>query len=333
MASSAKFLEEALSTDVDESAVSAIVGSLENQLGTPTSIVSCQQISSTNANRNHLHGGISNGSSASIQKHGTANGQADTMSIILNSEPNKGITSSSHQLGNINQTITNSTVQGIVSSASFVNQTPSNLGIVQTSATLGKTQDGLKTVFTSNQSTVSTAGTARVAYPMQNVNSLPNGNLNVASIPANSVLNVSNSSIQGMVSQTFSQTSSNYHKIPPVGTEQKPTGTAVIIKSSACNNVSTGVSNQMTTVSLAGSPLSTTVTLAKPTTASAAQTIVGNAPILSNVQLLNINALRTTAPAQAGNKTTAAPRFMFPQVMNARPGQPGVSIEFCYCFS
>lgn len=326
MASSAKFLEEALSTDVDESAVSAIVGSLENQLGTPTSIVSCQQLSSTSINQNHLHSGISNGSSASIQKHGTANGQADTMSIILNSEPSKTITSSNH-LGNINQTITNSTVQGILPSASFVNQTVSNLGIVQTTANLGKTQDGLKSVFTSNQSTISTAGCTRVTYPMQNVNSLPNGNLNVASIPANSVLNVSNSNIQGMVSQTFSQTNNNYPKITPVGTEQKPTGTAVIIKSSVCNNVSTGVSSQMTTMTLSGSPLNTTVTLAKPTTASGAQTIVGNTPILSNVQLLNINALRTTAPAQAGNKTNTPPRFMFPQVVNARPGQPGVSIE------
>lgn len=36
---SAKFLEEALSTDVDESAVNAIVGSLETQLVTSTPVI------------------------------------------------------------------------------------------------------------------------------------------------------------------------------------------------------------------------------------------------------------------------------------------------------
>lgn len=330
MASSAKFLEEALSTDVDESAVSAIVGSLENQLGTPTSVVSCQQISSTNANQNHLPSNISNGSSASAQKHGTANGQADTMSIILNSESSKGIAGNNHQLGNITPTITNSTVQGIVSSASFVNQIASNVGIVQSSSTnLTKTQDGLKTVFTTIQSAISTANSPRVAYPMQNVNPLPNGNINVTSIPANSVLSATNSNIQGMVSQTFTQSNSSYHKITPVGTEQnKQPGTAVIIQSNACNNISTGVSSQMTAaITLSGTQLNNTVTLAKPTTASGAQTIVGNAPILSNLQLVNINALRTTTPTQVGNKTAASPRLMIPQVV--RPGgTAGVRIKF-----
>lgn len=196
MASSAKFLEEALSTDVDESAVSAIVGSLENQFGAPSPIVSCQQVSSSTANHNHLQSGISNGSSASAQKHGTANGRSDTMSIILNSEPNKGITSSSHQIGNITQTVTNSNVQGVASSSSFISQIP---GIVQSStANIGKTQDGLKTVYTTNQSNANVVGTTRVTYPIQNVGSLPNGNLNVASLPANSVLNVPNSNLQGM---------------------------------------------------------------------------------------------------------------------------------------
>lgn len=328
MASSAKFLEEALSTDVDESAVSAIVGSLENQLGAPSSIVSSQQVSSNTVNQNHLQSGISNGSPASAQKHGPANGRSDTMNIILNSEPNKGITSSSHQIGNISQTLTNSSIQGVVSSSSFINQIPS---IVQSStANLGKTQDGLKTVYTTNQSNTNVVGATRVTNPIQNVGSLLNGNLNVASLPSNTALNVSNSNVQGMVTQTFIRPSNNYHTISPVATEQnKSSGTAVIIKSSTCNNVqSSSVPTQMTTaISLAGPQLNTAVTLARTTTASGAQTIAGTTPqaILSNVQLVNINTLR--APTQQGNNRNVTPRLMVPQMINTRPGQPGVSIN------
>lgn len=323
MASSATFLEEALSTDVDESAVSAIVGSLENQLGTPSSIVPCQPVPSTTANPNLLHTGVSNGSSSTVQKNGTVNGQSETMSLILNSEPSKGITSSSHQIGNITSTLSNSTVQGVVSSSGFVNQIQP-IGIIQTSnANLGKTQDGLKTVFATGVANASTVSSSRLTYPTSNV-SLPNGNYNVT-LPMNNVLNVTNSNVQGMVSQTFSQTGTNYHKITPIADQSKSTTAVspVIIKSSVCNNVqSTSVSSPITTaVSMAGSPLNTAVTLAK-STASGAQAIVGNSPILSNVQFLNI---RATAPNQQGNKNVG-PRFVIPQaVVGGRPGQPGVS--------
>ncbi|XP_065219869.1 transcription initiation factor TFIID subunit 4 isoform X2 [Planococcus citri] len=273
MASSAKFLEEALSTDVDESAVSAIVGSLENQLGTPSPSVSCQQVSSNALNQNHLQSGVSNANPASLQNHGTTNGRSDnTMSITLNSEPNKDITS-----GGGHQQIVQSSTANIV-----------------------KTQDGIKTVYASNQSATNVVGATRVTYPLQNVNSLPNGNLNVASLPANSVLNVSSANLQG---------------------------TAVIIKSNACNNVqSSTVPSQMTTaISLSGSQLNTTaVTLAR-TTAGGAPTIVSSTPqtILSNVQVVNLNAVRAGTPTQTVNRPNAPPRLMIPQMIGARPGQPG----------
>ncbi|XP_065219870.1 transcription initiation factor TFIID subunit 4 isoform X3 [Planococcus citri] len=301
MASSAKFLEEALSTDVDESAVSAIVGSLENQLGTPSPSVSCQQVSSNALNQNHLQSGVSNANPASLQNHGTTNGRSDnTMSITLNSEPNKDITSGGghQQIGNITQTVSNSNVQGVPPSSSFINQIPT---VVQSStANIVKTQDGIKTVYASNQSATNVVGATRVTYPLQNVNSLPNGNLNVASLPANSVLNVSSANLQG---------------------------TAVIIKSNACNNVqSSTVPSQMTTaISLSGSQLNTTaVTLAR-TTAGGAPTIVSSTPqtILSNVQVVNLNAVRAGTPTQTVNRPNAPPRLMIPQMIGARPGQPG----------
>lgn len=76
---SANFLEEALSTDVDESAVSALVGSLEDQLAPP---VSTPNVNAASLNQNHVHSAISNGGTAlPSQKHGAiANG--DTINSI-----------------------------------------------------------------------------------------------------------------------------------------------------------------------------------------------------------------------------------------------------------
>ncbi|XP_044269898.1 transcription initiation factor TFIID subunit 4 isoform X2 [Tribolium madens] len=68
---SAKFLEEALSTDVDESAVSAIVGSLENQL------VTSSTTAPASAAQNHVNSAISNGGTVGPPKHSTvANGDS-----------------------------------------------------------------------------------------------------------------------------------------------------------------------------------------------------------------------------------------------------------------
>lgn len=70
---STQFLEEALSTDVDESAVSALVGSLETQLVTPVH-------GATDANENlapsHGNNGISNGSII-VQKNNLSNDNSD----------------------------------------------------------------------------------------------------------------------------------------------------------------------------------------------------------------------------------------------------------------
>ncbi|KAI5730247.1 hypothetical protein M8J76_011724 [Diaphorina citri] len=81
---SAKFLEEALSTDVDETAVSALVGSLENQLVTNSSTVLSQPSSSyVSVNQNHVNNSaISNGGTLVTQKH-IANGSSDGMNNIV----------------------------------------------------------------------------------------------------------------------------------------------------------------------------------------------------------------------------------------------------------
>lgn len=77
---SAKFLEEALSTDVDESAVNAIVGSLETQLVTSAPASSVQQTSALS--QNHINSSISNGG----PKHeGIANGESVNVAVSADS--------------------------------------------------------------------------------------------------------------------------------------------------------------------------------------------------------------------------------------------------------
>lgn len=79
---SAKFLEEALSTDVDESAVSAIVGSLETQLVTSAPASSVQQTGAVALSQNHINSAISNGG----PKHeGIANGESVNVAVSADS--------------------------------------------------------------------------------------------------------------------------------------------------------------------------------------------------------------------------------------------------------
>lgn len=49
----------------------------------------------------------------------------------------------------------------------------------------------------------------------------------------------------------------------------------------------------------------------------------------TNVQIVNVNPLRVTTPTQQQNKNMP-PRFMIPQMVGSRPGQPGVSTEFVF---
>ncbi|XP_046665100.1 transcription initiation factor TFIID subunit 4-like isoform X2 [Homalodisca vitripennis] len=362
---SAKFLEEALtSTDVDESAVNALVGSLETSLVTTTPAVSNQQGVSVNVNQNHLNSAISNGSSISSQKHGVLNGGSDSMNIILNSDANKVISCSNHQsaLPSVVNTVVAS-LHGGVPSSGYINQVTSNIGLVQSNlANLNKSQDTVKLVYPSSTQSATTTigGVNRVTYPNnQTISSLPNGNLGLTSLTSNSsVLTVSNSSVQSVVSQSYSQAGTNVNKqvggVGVIGMDQnKPTGTALVIKSSGNNHGPQGVTQGLvsvpmtvgtTTMTLTGThvnaALGTTttsgvpgvVTLTKPINQSVGSQpgIVGNNPTLipANVQILNVNTIRPGTPVQPGQKT-ASPRVMTigtPQMVGARPGQPGQPI-------
>lgn len=359
---SAKFLEEALNTDVDESAVSALVGSLETSLVTTTPAVSNQQGNTVNINQNHLNSAISNGSPVSSQKLGVLNGGSDSMNIILNSDANKVISCSNRQstIPSVVNTVV-APLHGGVHSSGYMNQVSSNIGLVQSNLTnLNKSQDSVKLVYpSSTQSITTTVGINRVTYPSnQTISSLPNGNIGLTTLTSNSsVLNVSNSTVQSAVSQSYSQAGSNVNKqvsgAGVIGMDQnKPTGTALVIKSGGNNHGPQGapltqgiVSVPMTvnsTMTLTGPPMNAALgttttsgvpgvmTITKPINQSVGSQsgIVGNNPTIipTNVQILNVNTIRAGAPAQTGQKATA-PRVMTigtPQVVGARPGQPGV---------
>lgn len=339
---SAKFLEDALNTDVDESAVSAIVGSLETSLVTTTPGSSNQQGISVNVNQNHVNSAISNGSSISSQKHNVLNGGSDSMNIILNSDANKVISCSNHQsaVPSVVNTVVAS-LHGGVPSSGYINQVSSNIGLVQSNiSSINKSQDSVKLVYPSSQSVTTPVGVNRLNYP--NNQSLPNGNVGLTNLPSHTnLLNVQHSSVQSAASQSYSQTGPNVNKqVSVVGMDQnKPTGTALVIKSGGNNHgpqsvpVSQAlVSVPMTvnsTMTLTGSHVNAmgatttnvpgVVTLAKPITQT-----VGSQP---GIQILNVNAIRANNPVQPGQKA-AAPRVMTigtPQMVGSRPGAPGVS--------
>lgn len=347
---SAKFLEEALTTDVDESAVNAIVGSLETSLVGSTPSSSIQQGIAVNVNQNHLNSAISNGSSVSSQKHGVLNGGSESMNIILNSDTNKVIScSNTHQ--SAASSVVNSVVaslHGNVSSSGYVNQVSSNIGLVQSNITnINKPQESVKLVYPSNnQTATSIGGVNRLTYPNNQTISLHNGNLGISTLTSHSVLSVSNANVQSVSSHNFSQAGANVNKqVGVVGMDQnKPTGTALVIKSGGNNHgpqgvpLSQGVVSVPMTLTGVNTALGTTttsgvpgvVTLTKPVSQSVGsqQGIVGNNQSIlpANVQILNVNAIRTGSPVQQGQK--AAPQRVMtiaaPQMVGARPGQPGV---------
>lgn len=165
---SAKFLEEALSTDVDESAVSAIVGSLENQLVTSTPQASSQTGSTIVINQNHINSAISNGGTVAPQKHGTiANG--DSISAVHTTDGNKQVPNNAMIIGAAG-------TAGAVSQG-YLNQSAGGATIEPNKPP----NEGVKIVYTQGQGNqvMSSSGAIlqnRVTLPNQ---SLPNGTIGI----------------------------------------------------------------------------------------------------------------------------------------------------------
>ncbi|KOC63900.1 Transcription initiation factor TFIID subunit 4 [Habropoda laboriosa] len=300
---SAKFLEEALSTDVDESAVNAIVGSLETQLVTSTPAVSGHQ------------------------KHGVSNGGGGTtVNSLMTQEVTKSITTSTLLPVNV---VTSNTVapqvttqqqqqhtQSAVPPAAYINQVTTNqVTSNQTTniPSLTKTHEPVKIIYPTVGQVIATTGVAnannKLSFPAQTVGQLANGTLGITSqavlqTTSNVVSNV------GSVSETGSQT---------VASVNKPTGAALVIKTSVAPSGMVSVPMSVP-VSVAGNAVST----ALQGKAGVTSTIVP-----SNVQILNVNTMRPGTPVvgqQAGKQV--APRVVIGQhMLGTRPGASGITLQ------
>ncbi|XP_022902086.1 transcription initiation factor TFIID subunit 4 isoform X5 [Onthophagus taurus] len=165
---SAKFLEEALNTQIDESAVSELVGSLENQLGTSTSQASNQNSSAPVLNQNHVNGGTA----VPSQKHGAiANGES--VNVVTTADGTKILTNNS-----LPGTIITATAAQVAAGA--IQQTPGGNFVNQAQVTIAdKVNEGVKIVYSQAMSGTGTVLTNRVPFPTQN---LPNGTIGLQPI-------------------------------------------------------------------------------------------------------------------------------------------------------
>lgn len=345
---SAKFLEEALSTDVDESAVNAIVGSLETQLVTSTPTVAGHQASSASVSQqNHqVNSAISNGGTITAvqpQKHGVSNGGgATTVNSLMTQEVTKSITTST--LLPVNVVTSNTVAPQVIttqqqqqqqppqpqpqpqqqqqqqhtqppgiSPATYINQVTTNQ-VSSNQAThipsLTKTHEPVKLIYPTVGQVIATTGVA-------------NAN-NKLSFPAQTVGQLANGTL-GLTSQAVLQTTANV--VTNVGSVSqaasqtvtavnKPTGAALVIKTSVAPGM---VSVPMSVpVSVAGNAVST---------ALQAKGGVTSTIVPSNVQILNVNTMRPATPVagQQANKQVT-PRVVIGQhqLVGARTGAPGV---------
>ncbi|XP_051161938.1 transcription initiation factor TFIID subunit 4 isoform X2 [Leptopilina boulardi] len=325
---SAKFLEEALSTDVDESAVNAIVGSLETQLVTSTPTIAVHQPTSVAiSQQNHqVNSTISNGGTISAvlqtQKHGVANGGSQTsVNSLMTQEVPKSITTST--LLPVNVVTTNAVAPQVTAqqqqqqqqqqqhlqqqnqstvAATYINQVTSN----QTVPALTKTHEQVKIIYSGAGQVIATTGVVnannKITFPAQNVGQLANGTLGVTT---QTVLQTAN-----VVTNTGTVVQQNNQGV----NVNKPTGTALVIKSSGTPGGMVSVPLSVP-VSVGGNAVNTTL----QSKAGVTSTIVP-----SNMQILNMNTIRQGTPVagQQGGKQVA-PRLVIGQPMvGARPGAP-----------
>ncbi|KAF7272303.1 TBP-associated factor 4 isoform X2 [Rhynchophorus ferrugineus] len=216
---SAKFLEEALNTDVDESAVSAIVGSLENQLGSSTPH---SQQHSTGLQQNHVNSPISNGGTAAPLKHGTiANGDSISASV-----------------SNVDKQMNNA----------FINAQPTITSTYTLQQTDQKPPEGVKIVYTQGGQVMGGQGTivqGRVTTPQ---GQMPNGTIGMAP-----------QTVLGTAQSTVQQVQQVQQKAPTIvlKTAATPSGAPglVTVPVNAVPQPNNGTQGNQTTIGVSSQPI------------------------------------------------------------------------------
>lgn len=289
---SANFLEEALSTDVDESAVSAIVGSLENQLVTSAPAASNPPAATIVINQNHVNSAIPNGGTVPPQqKHGAtiANG-GDTVNVVVTTSDttNKLVTNSLPATTTTVVQLQGATAAAAATTANFVDATNKPAVEQQTVKILGgQAMTTTGTIISNN----------RVTFPAQ---PLPNGTIGLAAAPitpqAATVLQTTNNTSTNVVQQTIQA------KPPPQ--QQQPQ--TLLIKTS----VAPGGPGLVTV------PMN--VTASVPQVNNVGSTTSQTTPnILSNLQVVNV---RTSGVSAAQKGQTARVLLSTPHLIGARSG-------------
>lgn len=347
---SAKFLEEALSTDVDESAVNAIVGSLETQLVTSTPTVAGHQASSASVSQqNHqVNSAISNGGTITTvqsQKHGVSNGGgATTVNSLMTQEVAKSITTST--LLPVNVVTSNAVAPQVITThqqqqqqqqsqqqqqqpqqqqqhtqaagiSAYINQVTTNqVSSNQTThiQSLTKTHEPVKIIYPA------TVGQVIATTGVANAN-------NKLTFPAQTVGQLANGTLgitsPGAVLQTTSNAVSNVGSVSQTGSQtvtgvNKPTGTALVIKTSVAP------------AGMVSVPMTVPVSVNAVSTALQAKAGVTSTIVPSNVQILNVNTMRPATPVagQQANKQVTSRVVIGQPMVGTRSGAPGVRPRF-----
>ncbi|XP_048488529.1 transcription initiation factor TFIID subunit 4 isoform X7 [Plutella xylostella] len=290
---SAQFLEDALFKDVDESDVNAIVGSLENQLETPSSSQNTIGINNQSQNNVNASGSAING----VQKF-----------IISQTNPNE-LKSVNFAVSNPNTRVSYSNLQGPVHST-YINVSQS----LQNSAS--KSNDPVKVIYSqTSQSLVNPVTSNIITIP----HSLSNGSIGLA--PQNFIQSVPQASVG--VNQNFNKSLTMQ---PPLVIKQGTTTGQVGIQPGM-------VTVPMTVNSSMSGSIQNVMTLTKSagqTVVPSSQTMGGNSQptIIPNVQILN---MRPGAPGVTAPKSvaTVSPRVVIgaPQVVGSRPAAPGITLQ------
>ncbi|XP_020708158.1 transcription initiation factor TFIID subunit 4 isoform X2 [Athalia rosae] len=324
---SAKFLEEALSTDVDESAVNAIVGSLETQLVTSTPAISTHQVNTGSVNQNHqLNSAISNGGTISAaQKHGVANGGATSMNnLITQQDSSKSITTSTLLPVNV---VTSNTVvhttsqqhpQSGIHTAAFINQVTTNNQTNISNLTKTHEQQPVKLIYPTSTTGIVNVNN-RLSFPTQTVGHLPNGSIGVTSQTVLQTTSGIAAHNIGSISQSNSQSTTSTLSLASANVNKQQGGTALVIKTNAAPGGMVSVPMSVP-VSVAGNAASTTL----QGKAGVTSTIVP-----SNVQILNVNTMRPGTPVagQQPGKQVASRVVIGQHMVGTRPGAPGITLQ------
>ncbi|XP_063393603.1 transcription initiation factor TFIID subunit 4 isoform X1 [Cydia fagiglandana] len=289
---SAEFLEQALSTDVDENAVNAIVGSLENQLVTSVPSVSSQN-NTVNVIPSQLTNITSNPSSIiGVQKYNTD--QVNVGEITTGNFQSVGPAAGGVTYNNVQ-----TSGQGFVSQQSLSNSS-----------------EPIKVIYSPQTSQTLSNSVNRVSFPSQ---ALPNGSIGLAA-SQNQIIHTG--APCAVIPQTVNKTITMQQ---PLVIKQGTTAGQVGMQPGM-------VTVPMTVNSSMPNSIPNVMTLNKPGGQNVVVTTQnlgsGQPAIIPNVQILN---MRPGTPSVAAQKSvaTVSPRVVIgtPQVVGARAATPGITLQ------